>query len=261
VCGAHGASTTLHALDPFIKQFAVIPYYYLMAPPTAAARGKRAPVKIEPGAAGRAPKRSKVVMVEDDDSPSPASPPNEGNSATAIVPDEAPSNKEVDTASTTFQDMKVRLLDLLSQEQYAEGISTTRIEEHLLGGNNNRQQGGGSSNNNSASDIAAKELVVAVSNELLRESRVVLMEGSDRQLYYKLVAADTARQFAGLDPSAYLVYQCIEKASTQGAWTKDIRRETRLQPAALQKIFRALEGRKLIKQVKSVNAKAKKLYM
>lgn len=185
--------------------------------------------------------------------------PTDG-AGTSVTPDDAPSNNEIDTASTTFQDMKSRLLALLSQEQYAEGISTTRIEEHLLGRRNNNSQQGGSSTN-SKSEIAAKELVVAVSNELLRESRVVLMEGADRQLYYKLVAADTARQFAGLDPSAYLVYQCIEKASTQGAWTKDIRRETRLQPAALQKIFRALEGRKLIKQVKSVNAKAKKLYM
>lgn len=56
-------------------------------------------------------------------------------------------------------------------------------------------------------------------------------------------------------------YQSIQRAGVNGAWTKDIRRETNIQQQALNKIFKALEGRRLIKQVKSVNAKAKKLYM
>lgn len=56
-------------------------------------------------------------------------------------------------------------------------------------------------------------------------------------------------------------YQSIERSGVNGAWTKDIRRETNIQLQALNKIFKALEARRLIKQVKSVNAKAKKLYM
>lgn len=38
-------------------------------------------------------------------------------------------------------------------------------------------------------------------------------------------------------------------------------KETNLQPPALNKIFKSLESRRLIKQVKSIAAKAKKLYM
>ena len=56
-------------------------------------------------------------------------------------------------------------------------------------------------------------------------------------------------------------YQSIQRTGVNGAWTKDIRRETNIQHQALNKIFKALETRRLIKQVKSVNAKAKKLYM
>lgn len=56
-------------------------------------------------------------------------------------------------------------------------------------------------------------------------------------------------------------YQSIERAGIHGAWTKDIRRETNIQQQALNKVFKALEARRLIKQVKSVNAKAKKMYM
>jgi DNA-binding MarR family transcriptional regulator len=56
-------------------------------------------------------------------------------------------------------------------------------------------------------------------------------------------------------------YQSIQRSGVHGAWTKDIRRETNIQNQALNKIFKALEARRLIKPVKSVNAKAKKLYM
>lgn len=53
----------------------------------------------------------------------------------------------------------------------------------------------------------------------------------------------------------------IEQAGNMGIWTKDIKKKTDIQNQALNKIFKALESRRLIKPVKSVNAKAKKLYM
>ena len=56
-------------------------------------------------------------------------------------------------------------------------------------------------------------------------------------------------------------YQAIQRAGTSGAWARDIRRETNIQLQALNKVFKALESRRLIKQVKSVNNKSKKMYM
>jgi DNA-directed RNA polymerase III subunit RPC6 len=75
------------------------------------------------------------------------------------------------------------------------------------------------------------------------------------------VSAEVAQQFQGLDVSAKMVYQVIEKAGNMGIWTKDIRVQTNIQQQALNKIFKVLESRLLIKPVKSVTAKSKKLYM
>lgn len=81
------------------------------------------------------------------------------------------------------------------------------------------------------------------------------------ELFYNLIAADVASKFAGLDVSARMVYQIIQKSENKGIWTKDIRIQSNIQHQALNKIFKNLENRHLIKPVKSVTAKAKKLYM
>jgi DNA-directed RNA polymerase III subunit RPC6 len=80
-------------------------------------------------------------------------------------------------------------------------------------------------------------------------------------LFYNLVSDEVASKFAGLDASARMVYQVIERAGNMGIWTKDIKKETNIQNQAMNKILKALESRRLIKQVKSVTAKNKKLYM
>mmetsp|Transcript_18480 Transcript_18480/g.41072 ORF Transcript_18480/g.41072 Transcript_18480/m.41072 type:complete len:397 (-) Transcript_18480:983-2173(-) len=81
------------------------------------------------------------------------------------------------------------------------------------------------------------------------------------ELLYNLVSESQAAKFEGLDMSARLVYQIIERAGNMGIWTKDIRTQSNIQQLALNKIFKALESRRLIKPTKSVTAKAKKLYM
>mmetsp|Transcript_2110 Transcript_2110/g.4429 ORF Transcript_2110/g.4429 Transcript_2110/m.4429 type:complete len:341 (-) Transcript_2110:1433-2455(-) len=101
-------------------------------------------------------------------------------------------------------------------------------------------------------------------NQFLAESRLAMSEGrggGKNELFFTLVSEELATKFKGLDISARMVYQVIEKAGNMGVWTKDIKKETNLQNQALNKIFKALETRRLIKQVKSINAKAKKLYM
>ncbi|KAL7570662.1 hypothetical protein ACA910_014935 [Epithemia clementina (nom. ined.)] len=105
--------------------------------------------------------------------------------------------------------------------------------------------------------------LVPIINSLLSSSRLSMSRGSSgNELYYTLVSSEVASKFAGLDVSARLVYQVIEKAGNMGIWTKDIKKETNIQNnQALNKIFKTLENRKLIKPVKSISAKAKKLYM
>jgi DNA-binding MarR family transcriptional regulator len=107
-----------------------------------------------------------------------------------------------------------------------------------------------------------RSCLAEVINELSRESRLYMSKSAvDNQLYYTLVAQEVAEKFRGLDVSAKMVLQVIEKAGNNGIWTKDIRLQTNIQQQALNKIFKQLEQRRLIKPVKSVTAKAKKLYM
>lgn len=102
--------------------------------------------------------------------------------------------------------------------------------------------------------------LVPIINELNRESRLAMSRAAGgNELFYSLVSDELASKFSGLDVSARMVYQVIEKAGNMGVWTKEVRSQTNIQQQALNKIFKALESRRLIKPVKSVSSK--KVYM
>jgi len=136
--------------------------------------------------------------------------------------------------------LKDKFIKLFSEEAYKTGISNTDLK---------------------AKFGAAFSNLVPVINELTRESRLVMSRLGKNELFYSLVSVEVANKFTGLDTPARMVYQVIERAGNMGIWTKDIRLQTNIQQQALNKIFKALETRRLIKPVKSVNSKAKKLYM
>lgn len=137
-------------------------------------------------------------------------------------------------------DLRERFISLFDEEENKAGISNTALKQKF-------------------SDNYMS--LVPIINELTRESRLVMSRVGKNELYYNLVSSEVASKFTGLDTSARMVYQVIERAGNMGIWTKDIRLQTNIQQQALNKIFKALETRRLIKPVKSVAAKAKKLYM
>jgi DNA-directed RNA polymerase III subunit RPC6 len=139
--------------------------------------------------------------------------------------------------------VKDRFLELLGEPRYIMGASNKVIQGEFP-------------------KAEEKPLLVQVINELSKTSKLQMSKsGVDNELYYTLVADEVAQKYVGLDVSAKLVLQCIEKAGSSGIWTKDIRMQTNIQQQALNKVFKQLEQRCLIKPVKSVTAKAKKLYM
>ena len=104
--------------------------------------------------------------------------------------------------------------------------------------------------------------LATVINALTTRGRLTMSQhATTNELVYSLISEDQASKFEGLDTSARLVYQIIEKSGNMGIWTKDVRTQSNIQQLALNKIFKSLEGRRLIKPTKSVTAKAKKLYM
>lgn len=156
-------------------------------------------------------------------------------------PDVAISSGTISNTSKT--NVKDRFVSLLSEPQYRAGAPNKIIQQMF-------------------SNSEEQKFLVEVINELSRESRLHMSKsGVDNQLFYTLVADEIAQKYQGLDVSDRLVLQVIEKAGNKGIWTKEIRIQTNIHPQPLNKIFKHLEQRRLIKPVKSVTAKAKKLYM
>lgn len=153
----------------------------------------------------------------------------------------APTTATIQSNSEQHANRK-RFLTVFQNTEYSNGISNSVLKE-IFG----------------EKDYLS---LVPVINQLIGESRLNMSTNPvTQELHYTLVSTELAQQLCGLDVSAKMVYEVIERAGNMGIWTKDIRVQTNIQQQALNKIFKSLESRQLIKPVKSVAAKSKKLYM
>jgi DNA-directed RNA polymerase III subunit RPC6 len=144
------------------------------------------------------------------------------------------------TTETPTEVLKARFINVFTEPIFKVGISNAALKDKF-------------------GEVYIQ--LVPIINELVSESRLVMSKLSNGGLFYAMVSDEIASKFAGLDVTARMVYQVIERAGNMGIWTKDIRIQTNVDQQALNKIFKGLESRRLIKPVKSVTAKAKKLYM
>jgi DNA-directed RNA polymerase III subunit RPC6 len=175
------------------------------------------------GANKKARASSSMIKVED------------GGGGTASTVSSAPTITETPTEL-----LKERFIRVFSEPIFKVGISNAALKEKF-------------------GEVYIQ--LVPIINELTSESRLVMSKLANGGLFYTMVSDEVASKFAGLDVTARMVYQVIERAGNMGIWTKDIRIQTNVDQQALNKIFKGLESRRLIKPVKSVTAKAKKLYM
>jgi DNA-directed RNA polymerase III subunit RPC6 len=160
------------------------------------------------------------------------------NAAIKADPDAAPARNADASPAGRAEDLKNEFIDLFKNAMFQ--CTNSALKKHF--GNERYLE------------------LVPIINELMQSSRLTMSKiGND--LVYALVSEDLASKFSGLDANAKLVYQVIERVGNVGIWTKDIRTQTNIQQQTITKIFKQLEGRLLIKPVKSVNAKAKKIYM
>jgi hypothetical protein len=120
---------------------------------------------------------------------------------------------------------------------------------------------------------ASIEDVTSVLGGLIAEARVEVMRirgrgdgggGSstvgDTQLF-RLVSVERAEKVRGLSDEDLAVLQLVERTAASGVWVRQLKLTSKLQPAALSKILKRLEGRKLIKAVTSVAKNKLKMYM
>jgi len=96
-------------------------------------------------------------------------------------------------------------------------------------------------------------------NQLLKEAKIDLFK-SKEGLLYKVKTPSKAASISG-DQEEKIVYSIVEKAGNLGSWIRDIRSQSNLGQTQLTKVLKTLEGKKLIKSVKTVNATKKKVYM
>jgi len=102
--------------------------------------------------------------------------------------------------------------------------------------------------------------ISGIMNKLSTEGRISLFK-DHLGLVYKEVSPEELNKFKGLGKEDMLIYQLIEQAGNKGIWTKEIKNKTNLQQPQITKSFKALEGRKLVKCIPSVQTKNRKVYM
>ncbi|OAP56293.1 hypothetical protein AYL99_09472 [Fonsecaea erecta] len=78
---------------------------------------------------------------------------------------------------------------------------------------------------------------------------------------WELVNPDVAKDYANLSRNEQIVLQVIDGAKSSGMWTKQIGSKTALHVNILEKVYKVLEGRGLIKQMKSVSHPNRKMYI
>ena len=98
-------------------------------------------------------------------------------------------------------------------------------------------------------------------NQLLNSGKIDLFKSSESGgLLYRIKTQSKAAGIRG-DQEEFIVYKIIEEAGNKGTWIRDIRIKSNLVQIQLNKVIKALLNKKHIKEVKSVNATRKKVYM
>ncbi|XP_063242391.1 DNA-directed RNA polymerase III subunit RPC6 isoform X2 [Bacillus rossius redtenbacheri] len=146
--------------------------------------------------------------------------------------------KQSEATSSTTTDVEQRVMELARSS--AKGISDADIQRELP-------------------YITPQQKVVVINKLLSQGVLDVFSQGGS--LWYRTKNASAGGSMKGADTEEKVVYGIIEEAGNKGIWIRDIRYKSNLIPLQLNKVLKALEGKKLIKAVKSVSASKKKVYM
>ncbi|KAJ9616532.1 34-kDa subunit of RNA polymerase III (C) [Cladophialophora chaetospira] len=104
-------------------------------------------------------------------------------------------------------------------------------------------------------------LLLPTVDYLVKKSLFRLHDRVGGGIGWELVDAEVAKNYHGLNRHERIVLQVIEGAKNSGMWTKQIQTKTNLHQNTVEKIYKALEGRSLIKQMKSVAHPQRKMFI
>ena len=97
-------------------------------------------------------------------------------------------------------------------------------------------------------------------NRLLKQGKIDLFS-QNNELSYKLKDTSSAGKIKGADVEEKVVYKIVEESGNKSILDREIRSKSNLIKTQLNKILKALQDKKLIKQVSSVAQANKKVYM
>ncbi|KAK9467923.1 RNA polymerase Rpc34 [Lipomyces arxii] len=87
----------------------------------------------------------------------------------------------------------------------------------------------------------------------------MIRRGDD--LCYQVVKKEDVEKIQTMTKDEAMVYSYIEASGTDGIWTKTIKSKTNLHQTVVQRCLKSLEGKRYIKNIKSVKYPTRKIYM
>ncbi|KAK9479103.1 RNA polymerase Rpc34 [Lipomyces japonicus] len=100
--------------------------------------------------------------------------------------------------------------------------------------------------------------------ELIQENMnmgLLKMVRQGDELCYQAIDKADAEKVQSMTKDEAMVYSYIEASGTEGIWTKTIKSKTNLHQTVVQRCLKSLEGKRYIKNIKSVKYPTRKIYM
>lgn len=102
-------------------------------------------------------------------------------------------------------------------------------------------------------------LLLQVATKLVEEKLFKMVR--DGQLGWMYRPLEDALKYRGLTHEQEMVYSLIDESSTDGIWSKTIKTKTNLHDSLMRAALKALETRRLISDMKSVEHPTRKMYI
>ncbi|UZJ52204.1 hypothetical protein CBS101457_001524 [Exobasidium rhododendri] len=108
-------------------------------------------------------------------------------------------------------------------------------------------------------DIRVEDQLAAV-NSLLMKS-LFTVQKTNHGIQYQALSKGEASTLGSLDSDEAMIFSQIRDAGNEGIWTKQLKSRTNLHQTIMTRCLKALDGKALIKAVKSVKFPTRKIYM
>lgn len=128
--------------------------------------------------------------------------------------------------------------------QSAEGLTKIFSQEELL----------------SLSGAENAQALLPIAQSLM-DAHLFRLLTLDGKLCYAIRPREDAVKIATLEEQELMVYQQIENSGSNGIWIKNIKQRTNIHQTAVTKCMKVLEGKKLVKPVKSIKNPSQRIYM